>query len=1373
MTENQIQIYATAKPFSNLQVKRKVLPGSTVEELVGIYVSEKTRKSNIKCKVEINGFPIDSSKWHLVKPKPGTVVDIHVVPQGGGGGKKNPIAAVLTIALLVAAPYAGFALAASLVGTAGITFASVGFLTSAFTVGVGIIGALTINALAPPPKQNGTNLDSSDASDSPTQFIEGATNQLLPYGVIPMCLGTNRMFPPQAAKPYVETVDGDQYVRQLFTYGWGDDVVVSQLQLGETAIDQFTDVDLEHKLNGDLHTGTNLYPEVSLEDDYNVLLQQVDGYTVRTTQPNIDEAVIDITFPKGLVVYDANGGKVQKTVILDVSYAPTGTTDWSPSINSFNPVSANDINITDVSILGGYVFTGGDYFYIGYRKDLVVLDNITGVSSIILGSGVYATAGETIAPILPNNKIRLSTIVVYSSQQISSGTINTTITSHTDDRSPSLVGTIIENSTDFLVTIPSPTVSVHVAAGNLSSPGIKVVDARSEAIRQSTRMVFPANGTYDIRIKRVTADSSDDKTFDQVFLTAIKNFVHKSPVKLQGINGTAIRMKATDQLNGSIDQFNVLLQNVIADFNINTGVWEKKITSNPASLYRYVLQCKANAKALPDSKIDIDTLEDWHEHCIAQNYTYNRMVDYATTVDEILADIAAAGSASSTLIDGKRSVVIDRLTDDIPQIITPRNSWDYQGEMTYPEPPDALRVSFRNEDAGYVQDELIVYNDGFDVNNAVLFETLSLQSCTNSDLAYKTARRHFAAAILRPETHTCMMDVENLSFTRGARTKWLTDVAKVGLGQGRITAVYLNDDNTLVTGIDIDDTITIPAAGFYFTRIRLSTGIQLYEEIIAPIGANTGFNFLTPFDVANTPEVGDLGGFVEAGKELDLVITKIEPAENYTAKITAMDYAPAVFDAENGPIPPFTSNITTPLEFIRPLSPTLVTMQSDESVMLRNSDGTLLSRLIITLSNPNEGEITTFVKYRLSGSTVFNNANILEANSNRVVLTGFDDGMNYDFEIRYRRGNSTIFSAPLAINSYKFIGASSLPPNVTNFLINIVGDTSLFKWDASTAIDHSNYIMKYTRAFSGVLWETAQVIEDNILETRLSLAFQPGTYLIKDMDILGNESPDATAIITYDIQSIQNVVETFEEDSTFPGTKDNVEVQNSALILLDTTLDGYYYFNSSLDLGGIYTSFISASVIANGIFVNNLFVVDDIFAMSDVFGAGDNDIFTMDDMFASDDIFGIGTNGWLVELQYRVTNDDPGGSPTWSDWLTFVAGNVEFWAIEFRLLLRSLEQNVSPSVTVLQTVIDMPDRIERGDNQTCDHITGLVIVYDPSFKANPAVAITIQNGDAFDSLVFTSKDETGFIVKVYNSVTAGYVTRILDYVTSGYGRLRV
>ena len=201
----------------------------------------------------------------------------------------------------------------------------------------------------------------------------------------------------------------------------------------------------------------------------------------------------------------------------------------------------------------------------------------------------------------------------------------------------------------------------------------------NEALRVSQRIVFPSNDTYDIRFRRTTADSSDEKIFDVVYLSAIKAVTYVNPVNCEHICGTAIRIKGTDQLNGTIDQFNAVVSNLIPDYDVDTDTWITRATSNPASIYRYVLQGPANARPLADSKILISDLESWHGWCVERGLTYNRVIDYNASVDDILRDVAAAGFASPAVLDGLRTVVIDRPKDDIVQIFTPRNSSSYSG----------------------------------------------------------------------------------------------------------------------------------------------------------------------------------------------------------------------------------------------------------------------------------------------------------------------------------------------------------------------------------------------------------------------------------------------------------------------------------------------------------------------------------------------------------------------------------------------------------------------------------------------------------------------------------------------------------------------
>lgn len=1254
LSQNQIRISAAPLPFSNFQVKSGAPIGTSVADIVGQVVHHRYM-GKVNIVASINGSPIFPKYWHVTRPKAGTIVNVRVVPRGGGGGK-NPLATVLSIAVMIAAPYAAGALATSGalavfgggVATMGQVALVRGVLTAAFTV----LGSLAVRALSPPPKPaSATTGSMSNPAESPTQFIEGATNSINPFGVVPICLGTNRFFPLQCAKPYTETQDNDNYVRQLMTWGYGAQIQVTNLKIGDTDLSEFSDVELNHRFNGDLNAGTALFSNSVNQDNYNVLLNEPDGFTLRAVSPNSDEAIVDVTWPQGLGgVNGSSGGRFSLTINLELQYRLSGSSDpW--------------------------------------------------------------------------------------------------------------------------VTVPTNA----------------VVASQSEALVRSFRFTFPATGDYDVQIRRVTTTFPDDGNIYQqdTYLSAIRGVRHVNPINLGGINGTAIRIRATDQLNGAVDQFNGIVSNLIPDYDVASNTWITRTTSNPASVYRYVLQGYPNAKALPDAKLVLPDFEAWHTFCVSKGYTYDRVIDYDTSVQDLLQDIASAGAATPAIVDGKRTVVVDNEKDTIVQMITPRNSWGYSGELVYPELPHGFRVQFRNKDQGYAQDERIVYADGYDASNATLFETLEISSCTSSDLAWKAGRRYLANAQLRPETHTFYMDIENLVALRGDRVKLEHDVPLVGVGDARIKSITVSDSVNVVDGvapdnvvddvdednvidhaegnqvqsITLDDTIAIPAPGTYFMRIRKQDGTQLYKQIDAPAaGYFTSFNFSEPFSVDEIPAVGDLCYVVQAGGELDLIISRIEPGPDLSAKITAIDYASGIFNSDTGVIPSFDSHITVPLEFLQPVPPVLLNSQSDETVLLKNPDGSFTSRAIFTLQNLNEGQITAEVKVRPSGTTQFQNANVLESKPDRVSITGLLENTRYDVWIRYRRAGTLTYSLPLQINSFLYVGSSGLPTDVTNFRLAVLNDSGLFTWDANKDVDFAFYRMRFSQLVEEVTWGTSQLIEDEIFTNRITLPYQGGTYLIKAVDLSGNESETAAIVTTYNA-ALTNAVAIAQEDPTFDGDKTNIEVVSGAIRLADpNTAQGTYVFANRIDLQDVYTSTVSAAIVANGVAI-----VDD--------SSFNLDIFLMEDLMAVPDLFGLSVGSWSILLEFRFTQDDPDDSgATWTDWAEFIAGSYLGRAYEFRVQLYSLEFGVSPQISKLAVTVDMPDRIERLTGETVDAVDGLRIDYTPPFKSDPSVWTTLQNGQEGDRLDYSSKDEEGFTLKIYNTLSASYVERIVDIGASGYGR---
>ena len=91
-----------------------------------------------------NGEAVLREQWYKITIGLSDIVTFITLPQGGGGGGGKILRSVLTIAVMVAAPYAGAALA----GAIGVT-STVGI--ALVTAGVAFAGSALLNVLVPPP----------------------------------------------------------------------------------------------------------------------------------------------------------------------------------------------------------------------------------------------------------------------------------------------------------------------------------------------------------------------------------------------------------------------------------------------------------------------------------------------------------------------------------------------------------------------------------------------------------------------------------------------------------------------------------------------------------------------------------------------------------------------------------------------------------------------------------------------------------------------------------------------------------------------------------------------------------------------------------------------------------------------------------------------------------------------------------------------------------------------------------------------------------------------------------------------------------------------------------------------------------------------
>lgn len=325
------------------RIRMEMPEGLTVAEIIDIVipaVGEKTRELVRVTLVSPDGSKmarVPRASWHRVRPHAGTQVIVRIIPG------KNFLRSVLSIFIGIAAIALGVLWAPALAGAIGI---STGLAAAVIGLGVTVLGNMLLNALVPPP-----SVDSPGKSDSKkgrsTYALNGWRNEARPDGVIPFVFGTHRYAPPYAAPPYSEIVGDLVFVRAIFNCGYGPQIL-EDMRIGETAISEYTNVQIEPRNGWSNDTPISLYPRQVVEENINVELTRPlfrnaagdptggskDTPVKRATGLDAWQVSAIFSFPGGLIRFDDNGKPQTISVQIRVRQRPAGTSDWQ-MVNTF------------------------------------------------------------------------------------------------------------------------------------------------------------------------------------------------------------------------------------------------------------------------------------------------------------------------------------------------------------------------------------------------------------------------------------------------------------------------------------------------------------------------------------------------------------------------------------------------------------------------------------------------------------------------------------------------------------------------------------------------------------------------------------------------------------------------------------------------------------------------------------------------------------------------------------------------------------------------------------------------------------------------------------------------------------------------------
>lgn len=748
----------------------KAPPGSSIREMITIALPGLSESDfgllRVSLVNEQGMMQVSRDYWSVTRPKVGARVVIRIVP--AKNALRSILMVVVTIAALVVAPY--------LAGALGFTAGSFGFTVASSLIGAGLtaVGALLVNSLIPPISPT-----SPDRARGKSYQLSGWRNRVPgAQDVVPWIAGKHRYAPPFAATSYTEIVGDQQYIRALFTFGYGV-VLFSDLRLGDTSLDDYDEVEIEVREGRSSDDPITLYPRQVIEE----------GVSVELVRP----------FPRDDDGEILTGEDTEETPIVRQTAA----------------------NTKDASVI------------------------------IAFQSGLFSVDG--------NGRYRSLTVKIRIRQRLYGAASWTDVTT------------------------------------------LDITAKKSETFFRQHTWELPTRGRYEIEVTRMTDERTSTQLSDRCFFAGLQSIRPEYPINFgKPIALVAMRIKATYQLNGALDNFNALCQR---EMPVRSGdAWVDGQGSNPASAC--VLALKGNHTAFPatDDEINYSEIADWYDFCESKGLKFDFVFDRAMSHGEMLTIICAAGRATPRHDGTKWGVVVDRPDGMVIDHLSPRNSSDFSWQRIYFDPPDAFRIDFNDATNNYEPATRIVPWPGF-VGTPNVTEELSFPGKTDPNEIWIEGRRKAYELLYRPDRYTSMQSGAARVATRGDLVMGSYDVIARTQVSARVKSVfdYL---------IELDEQVTMEAGKSYGIRFKIYSDKEDGTEDIGSVtsavhsieGKWTSFNVK---DNSNMPAVGDLIHFGPlANISRPYKVKGIEPGENFSGVVHMIDAAPEIDELTDAETPP-------------------------------------------------------------------------------------------------------------------------------------------------------------------------------------------------------------------------------------------------------------------------------------------------------------------------------------------------------------------------------------------------------------------------------------------------------------------------------------
>jgi len=891
---------------------------------------------------------------------------------------------------------------------------------------------------------------------------------------------------------------------------------------------------------------------------------------------------------------------------------------------------------------------------------------------------------------------------------------------------------------------------------------LEIFTKQEETIRRAVRVELPSAGEYEVRVTKTSdgqAEEPDLTIIADIRWSSLRSFRRDDVISAPyPVTAIALRIKASDQLSGQLEAFNVIAERV--GWRYNGAAWELGESDNLADVYVTLLKSSALARPRTDDEIDYTRIEAFRARCEAMDFRANQWRDYRATLFEAANELLAVGRARVDFRNGKWGVMWDEGdAAPIAHRFHPGNIGDVERVQSLDDLPHALRVTFPNRDEGYRVDEVIAYADGYTAANAIRIEDIQYPGIDRPDPAWQRARYDLRQGRLQRRQIRFFLNRQMHLTAAGDRAE-LTYPVLAGIGGGWVRAVA-------GASITLDADITLEAGSAYQLRFtHIADGSATTAQIVT--GAGT-WRTVTIDAAIGALAVGDGYAFGKLDDVVErVVISKVE-TKGSGAMVTVFP-EPAADPGDDPVAPPnFVSSLPVAVaDYDVPpqsvgatqvLSPAPAGVRADIVVAWRFSGLVEVAEVAARWRRTDVADDWDRIALPLT---------------ERLTVADVPDG-TYEYQIATRAAGRAQFSRWSA-SAIVVVDAEG---GVPNDLAAVLATPNLARGEitftATPAVDprRSHFVLRRTPLTAGATRLDA-AIEIEVFQFPITVRLRPGTYFVDAVSWFGVESVNpASYVVAEFFGDAIDYVEEIEiggangwagvhddtlEDATFlrlgysSDAFAHVDAFAEANIFGDIAGEGRFTPSASFNFGKAFDVEFDARVEATAL-------------------RETEDAFDHADIFALENAFGdVDPAEYAVAIEIRTTTDDPTGAPTWTAWGPLTGETVQAWGGELRFHLQSFEPTVTPQITAASFLADLPEREERGHDVNVAS-GGLIVTYaKPFYQIIAGPLINVQGGSDGDPPPRISAATTsGFTVHCVDKNEVA-VARVIDWRTVGLGR---